>query len=165
MYGDRCAVELRAFGVCSPPRWASADADRCCLCTPQFNQTTYDLSTVHDIIFYDVWRAGEAETTPFTGVAGGDGGGSADEALRAVVAKGAWVPKSYPLYKQCNASWGNDIIETTTVCKVGCLMSSTSMALAGHTITIPAASGAHVLADPGSVSAAAAMVCVSLPAC
>ena len=39
--------------------------------------------------------------------------------------------RNYPLYKQCNAEWGNDIISTKTICKVGCLMSSMSMALSG----------------------------------
>lgn len=47
------------------------------------------------------------------------------------------VPFKYPLYKQCDPRWGGDIIESTTVCKVGCLMSSVSMALAGKNITIP----------------------------
>ena len=28
------------------------------------------------------------------------------------------VPHHYPLYKQCNSSWGNDIMVTTTICKV-----------------------------------------------
>ena len=47
-----------------------------------------------------------------------------------------FVPFSYPTFKQCDSRWGSDIIETTTVCKVGCLMSSTSMALAGHGIDV-----------------------------
>ena len=39
--------------------------------------------------------------------------------------------RKYPLYKQCNSEWRNDIISTKTICKVGCLMSSMSMALSG----------------------------------
>eukprot|EP00762_Andalucia_godoyi_P001393 ANDGO_04905.mRNA.1 hypothetical protein SAMD00019534_067540 len=46
------------------------------------------------------------------------------------------IPHTYPLYKQCDPRWGNDIMVTTTVCKVGCLMSSTSMAIGYHQITI-----------------------------
>lgn len=30
----------------------------------------------------------------------------------------AVIPFQYPLYKQCNVSWGSDIIETTTICAV-----------------------------------------------
>ena len=43
------------------------------------------------------------------------------------------VGRSYPLYKQCNSDWGNEIIGTSskTICQVGCLMSSAAMALSG----------------------------------
>jgi hypothetical protein len=58
-----------------------------------------------------------------------------------------FVPFTYPTFKQCDGRWGADVIETTTVCKVGCLMSSTSMALAGHGIDV-AGKGA----DPGSLN-------------
>jgi DNA-binding beta-propeller fold protein YncE len=34
------------------------------------------------------------------------------------------IPVQYPTYKQCDAAWGNDIMVNTTLCKVGCLMSS-----------------------------------------
>eukprot|EP01013_Petalomonas_cantuscygni_P033111 TRINITY_DN5991_c0_g1_i1.p1 TRINITY_DN5991_c0_g1~~TRINITY_DN5991_c0_g1_i1.p1 ORF type:complete len:371 (-),score=59.93 TRINITY_DN5991_c0_g1_i1:293-1405(-) len=61
---------------------------------------------------------------------------------------------SYPLYKQCDPRWGNDTIISTTVCKVGCLMSSISMALAGHGVGIPTSrSGALAPATPGSLNA------------
>jgi hypothetical protein len=50
-----------------------------------------------------------------------------------------------PLYKQCDGRWANDVISTKTVCQVGCLMSSISMALAGKGQTIEGA-----LANPGS---------------
>ncbi|KYQ91756.1 hypothetical protein DLAC_07544 [Tieghemostelium lacteum] len=46
------------------------------------------------------------------------------------------IPYTYPLYKQCDPEWANQIMETTTICEVGCLMSSTSMAMGGKGITI-----------------------------
>lgn len=51
---------------------------------------------------------------------------------------------TYPLYKQCDPRWGADVMETTTVCQVGCLMSSVAMSLAGKGILI----GANV-SNPG----------------
>eukprot|EP00656_Telonema_subtile_P034288 TRINITY_DN38391_c0_g1_i2.p1 TRINITY_DN38391_c0_g1~~TRINITY_DN38391_c0_g1_i2.p1 ORF type:complete len:223 (+),score=32.71 TRINITY_DN38391_c0_g1_i2:114-782(+) len=57
------------------------------------------------------------------------------------------VPFGYPTFKQCDTRWGNHTIETTTVCAVGCLMSSISMALAGHGIDVGSAP-----ADPGSLN-------------
>ncbi|GAM23579.1 hypothetical protein SAMD00019534_067540, partial [Acytostelium subglobosum LB1] len=62
-------------------------------------------------------------------------------------AAGPVVPFAYPLYKQCDPRWGNDIIETTTVCDVGCLMSSISMAIAGHGIEIDGQSS-----NPGTLN-------------
>jgi len=50
--------------------------------------------------------------------------------------------RPYPLYTQCNASWGGDPMgtngpgERSTICGEGCAMSSLSMALAGLGITI-----------------------------
>jgi ABC-type bacteriocin/lantibiotic exporter with double-glycine peptidase domain len=43
------------------------------------------------------------------------------------------LSRSYPLYKQCDSKWGSQHIGTSskTICQVGCLMSSASMALAG----------------------------------
>jgi hypothetical protein len=52
-----------------------------------------------------------------------------------------------PLYKQCDPRWGNDIIETATVCNVGCLMSSISSALAGRGILIDGNTS-----DPGTLN-------------
>ena len=60
----------------------------------------------------------------------------------------AEIPFGYPLYKQCNSSWGQDVMVTTTICKVGCLMSSTSMALAGNSILIDG----KIPANPGTVN-------------
>lgn len=53
------------------------------------------------------------------------------------------------MFKQCNNSWGNDLMQNETICAVGCLMSSVSMALAGHSISIPPSG---VGSDPGSVN-------------
>jgi hypothetical protein len=39
---------------------------------------------------------------------------------------------------QCDSKWGDDIMVTKTICDVGCLMSSTSMGLAGTGIPIKA---------------------------
>jgi hypothetical protein len=41
--------------------------------------------------------------------------------------------RTYPMYKQCDAKWGNEQLGTSsnTICKAGCLMSSVAMALAG----------------------------------
>merc|ERR1711871_1798078 len=47
------------------------------------------------------------------------------------------IPFNYPLFKQCDVAWKNDIMVTKTVCSVGCLMSSTSMGLSGSGIAIP----------------------------
>lgn len=46
------------------------------------------------------------------------------------------IPFEYPLFKQCDQRWGEDIMVTKTICAVGCLMSSTSMGLAGTEIPI-----------------------------
>jgi hypothetical protein len=53
-----------------------------------------------------------------------------------------------PLFKQCDPRWGDDVIETTTVCKVGCLMSSIASALAGHGILVDGQSS-----NPGTLNA------------
>ena len=42
----------------------------------------------------------------------------------------------YPMYKQCDPTWGSDLIYTKTVCQVGCLMSSISMGLHGWDLNI-----------------------------
>lgn len=63
----------------------------------------------------------------------------------------AVIQRPYPLFKQCNSSWGNDTMVTTTVCAVGCLMSSISMALGGHSIPIPTSKG-YVDSNPRSLN-------------
>ncbi|EGG15825.1 ENTH/VHS domain-containing protein [Cavenderia fasciculata] len=42
----------------------------------------------------------------------------------------------YPLYKQCDSRWANNEMIGTTICQVGCLMSSISMSLAGKGVLI-----------------------------
>jgi hypothetical protein len=55
------------------------------------------------------------------------------------------LSRNYPLYKQCDPSWANDQLGTSsnTICKAGCCMSSVAMGLAGtgrgynpHTLNI-----------------------------
>jgi len=62
-------------------------------------------------------------------------------------------PQVYPLYKQCNDSWANNTMVTLTICDVGCLMSSISMALAGKQIPIPRPDGTLVQSDPATFNA------------
>lgn len=58
----------------------------------------------------------------------------------------AVVPLGYPLYMQCDPRWGADRIHIDTICAVGCLMSSTAMALQQRGITIEgAAATPHTL--------------------
>lgn len=63
------------------------------------------------------------------------------------------IPFEYPLFKQCTDEWGDDVMVTKTVCQVGCLMSSTSMGLAGTAISIPIGNdGDSVNANPGTLN-------------
>jgi hypothetical protein len=61
---------------------------------------------------------------------------------------GTCSTRSYPLFKQCDGSWGSTMISTKTVCKVGCLMSSVSMALNGLGKSVNGQS-----ANPGTLNA------------
>ena len=74
--------------------------------------------------------------------------------LRAPTSVKATVPFQYPLYSQCDSHWGNDMMGSKTICAVGCLMSSTSMALAGTKIPIiPPPSTQNVASNPGTFNA------------
>lgn len=53
---------------------------------------------------------------------GGGGGGGGGAACRT---------RNYPLFKQCDGKWGGNALGSSSVCKIGCLMSSVSMALNG----------------------------------
>ncbi|RYG57092.1 hypothetical protein EON66_01230 [archaeon] len=65
----------------------------------------------------------------------------------AAILRSAVIPKAYPLYKQCDPRWGSHLIVSETICEVGCLMSSTSMAIAGHNISIN-----HALSTPDTLN-------------
>jgi hypothetical protein len=91
---------------------------------PFFNLTTYTYADIHDIIMYQILPSPHSDN----------------------------IPKVYPLYKQCDPvcclvsssiaslhgqRWANNIMEPPeTICDVGCLMSSISMAINGWNISI-----------------------------
>lgn len=75
---------------------------------PFYNTSTYAYDDIADIIMYDF-------VTPI-----------AD----------AVIPHGYPLYKQCDSRWGDELMVHISICTAGCLMSSTSMALGGHNIAV-----------------------------
>jgi hypothetical protein len=108
---------------------------------PNAHNTTYTYAEMADILMYALLEAGTAPTTATT---------PSPSLLRGAprVASSPVVPFPYPLYKQCNTTWGNDVMLNETICAVGCLMSSTAMALAGHGIT-----DAGVTIDPGTFNA------------
>jgi len=63
-------------------------------------------------------------------------------------AKHIVIPFPFPLFSQCEMPWKNNIMVNKTICQVGCLMSSTSMGLAGSGIkTIQGQA-----ANPGSLN-------------
>eukprot|EP01096_Ripella_sp_DP13-Kostka_P003143 TRINITY_DN14533_c0_g1_i1.p1 TRINITY_DN14533_c0_g1~~TRINITY_DN14533_c0_g1_i1.p1 ORF type:complete len:217 (+),score=66.94 TRINITY_DN14533_c0_g1_i1:73-651(+) len=62
------------------------------------------------------------------------------------------IPKQYPLFLQCDPQWGADVIVSETVCQVGCLMSSISMALNGQGLTIPEGGQNNSTANPGTLN-------------
>ena len=68
-----------------------------------------------------------------------------------LLAEGQPPPAGYPLFKQCDPAWGDDIMVTKTICSVGCLMSSVSDGLAGWNISIPDGDAA-VDANPGTLN-------------
>lgn len=75
----------------------------------------------------------------------------------------ATVPLAYPLFKQCDPAWGADAIHIKTVCAVGCLMSSTSMALRQRGVRIPAPAPVPTPPSPGSASSAVAVAATPPP--
>ena len=86
---------------------------------PGFDRTTYLYDDIGDLIIYST-----------------------------VPSPNAFVPMPYPLFKQYDYRWANDVMETTTIAKVGCLMSSTAMALRAHGINISKSTAV----DPGSLN-------------
>ncbi len=55
------------------------------------------------------------------------------------------IPRNYTLFKQCDPAWGSDLMVSKTICAVGCLMSSCSMALRAFNVTLPAPSNPGTL--------------------
>ena len=74
---------------------------------PGYDVSTYAVADVHDYLLY--------ETLPTSAVVPSPG---------------------YPLFKQCDPRWGADTIVTTTICAVGCLLTSTAMMLRERHISI-----------------------------
>ena len=70
----------------------------------------------------------------------------------AAVAGNVTIPFAFPLFKQCDPRWSEDIMNTKTICQVGCLMSSTSMALAGTDILIKSSLGVSVDSTPKTLN-------------
>ena len=56
--------------------------------------------------------------------------------VQLVSALNTTIPFPFPLFSQCNEIWADDLMDTKTICSVGCLMSSTAMAIAGSNILI-----------------------------
>jgi len=92
---------------------------------PFYNVTSYPYENITDIILYTV---GPQPAAP----------------KRSDLPSTAVIPLYYPLYKQCDPRWGNDTMVNVSICAVGCLMSSTSMAIAGKKILI-----ASIPSNPG----------------
>eukprot|EP00692_Jakoba_bahamiensis_P003827 EC687649.1.p2 GENE.EC687649.1~~EC687649.1.p2 ORF type:complete len:204 (+),score=70.41 EC687649.1:85-696(+) len=59
------------------------------------------------------------------------------------------IPTSYPLFLQCDPAWGNDTMESSSICREGCAMSALSMALAGKGYLIAASTNI----TPGTLNA------------
>lgn len=74
---------------------------------PGFNTSQYSFSSISDVIMYSV------------------------------IPHDAYVPKRYPLFKQYDYQWKNNVMVSKTIGEVGCLMSSTSMALRANSIVAP----------------------------
>ena len=93
---------------------------------PGFAQATYAYAEMADVILYRIVPAAE----------------------RAAVR----VPHAFPLFKQCNSSWGSDVMEKQTICDVGCLMSSCSMALRGNGVALGDGKHNTIAANPGTLN-------------
>jgi hypothetical protein len=62
------------------------------------------------------------------------------------------IPHNYPYYSQCDSRWKNEVMQTKTICSVGCLLASTAMGLAGKGISIPSSSGTNSTSDPHTLN-------------
>jgi hypothetical protein len=54
---------------------------------------------------------------------------------------------AYPHFIQCGETWSDDLMDTETICAVGCLMSSTAMGIRGYNISING-----IDSDPGALN-------------
>jgi len=62
------------------------------------------------------------------------------------------IPYRFPWLTQCNSTWGQILMGDKTICEVGCLMSSTAMAIAGSNIIITQKDGSKVTSDPQTLN-------------
>jgi len=90
-----------------------ARSDHMLVNDPGFDVTAYPYANISGIITYQVFPS-----------------------MPRALPSSARIPKQYPLFKQCDSKWGSDVMVKQTVCGVGCLMSSTAMAINGFNITI-----------------------------
>ena len=90
---------------------------------------------------------------PYYNVSSYARGAVADVLQHELLPPSARVPVPYRLLKQCDPAWGSNTIHVKTVCAVGCLMSSVSMALRQRRIEIPDAGGVKRNATPGALNA------------
>lgn len=95
---------------------------------PGFTQYQYTYGDISDIIMYTI-------NPPAIGK-NGAAGRLLKRSVRSGLVESPVIPKIYPLFSQCDPAWGGNMMENETICAVGCLMSSISMALNGHAITI-----------------------------
>jgi hypothetical protein len=100
---------------------------------PFYNSTAYPYDEVSDVIAYSV-----SPPVDYS---------SEQSAQTEPVSDTAVIPYKYPLFKQCDPRWGKDVIVSTTVCAVGCLMSSTAMAIGGKSISV-----GGLAANPGTLN-------------
>jgi Peptidase_C39 like family len=104
-----------------------------------YNATSYLYSNISDIFMYNL-----AMDEPSEKDASSSSSSSSSLNLDVQIAPTPVIPFNYPLFSQCDPAWAKDVIgnETvTTICDVGCLMSSVSMVLAFNNITIPSLCG------------------------
>lgn len=60
------------------------------------------------------------------------------------------IPFPYVLFKQCDPRWGSNLMVNETICAVGCLMTSTSMAL--HSRGIHLTNATDNIITPGTMN-------------
>ena len=107
----------------------------------------------HHVLLTACTGADYAVRDPYYNVSSYARGAVADVLQHELLPPNALVPVPYRLLKQCDPAWGSDTIPAKTVCAVGCLMSSVSMALRQRDIEIPDASGVMRNATPGALNA------------